>query len=32
MAKVVRTFMDCDKMCTTAFDQGLSKLKTLAEA
>lgn len=32
MAKVMRTFIDCDKMCATMFDQGLSKLKTLAEA
>ena len=32
MAKVMSTVINCDKMCTDAFERGLAKLKTLAEA
>jgi Polyketide cyclase / dehydrase and lipid transport len=31
MAKLMGTFMDCEKMCGTQFEEGLAKLKTLAE-
>jgi hypothetical protein len=30
--KVMSTFIDCEKMVRDQFDQGLAKLKTLAEA
>jgi hypothetical protein len=32
MMKVMSTFIDCEKMVCKQFDQGLAKLKTLAEA
>jgi hypothetical protein len=32
MAKLMSTFMDCEKMCGTQFEEGLAKLKALAEA
>jgi uncharacterized protein YndB with AHSA1/START domain len=31
MAKVMGLFMDCDKMCGGMFEEGLAKLKALAE-
>ena len=31
MAKVMGLFVDCDKMCGGMFEEGLAKLKTLAE-
>ena len=31
MAKLVSTFMDCDKMVGSQFEEGLAKLKVLAE-
>jgi uncharacterized protein YndB with AHSA1/START domain len=31
MAKVMGLFMDCDKMCGRQFEEGLAKLKVLAE-
>jgi uncharacterized protein YndB with AHSA1/START domain len=31
MAKVMGLFMDCDKMCGGLFEEGLAKLKALAE-
>jgi len=31
MGKLVSVFMDCEKMITESFDQGLTNLKTLAE-
>jgi uncharacterized protein YndB with AHSA1/START domain len=31
MAKVMGLFVDCDKMCGGLFEEGLAKLKTLAE-
>jgi uncharacterized protein YndB with AHSA1/START domain len=31
MAKLMGTFMDCEKMCGTQFEEGLGKLKALAE-
>jgi hypothetical protein len=32
MAKLMSTFIDCDKMVGRQFDEGLARLKTLAEA
>jgi hypothetical protein len=31
MAKVMGLFVDCDKMCGGLFEEGLAKLKALAE-
>jgi len=31
MAKAMSLFMDCDKMCGSMFEEGLAKLKALAE-
>jgi hypothetical protein len=31
MAKLMGTFIDCDKMCGRDFEKGLAKLKTLVE-
>jgi hypothetical protein len=31
MAKVMGLFVDCDKMCGGMFEEGLAKLKVLAE-
>jgi len=31
IAKLMGTFMNCEKMCATQFDEGLAKLKVLAE-
>ena len=32
MVKLMSTFINCEKMVCSQFDQGLAKLKTLAEA
>jgi len=31
MAKLMSTFINCEKMCQTQFDEGLAKLKSLTE-
>jgi uncharacterized protein YndB with AHSA1/START domain len=31
MAKLMSTFINCEKMCTSQFDEGLAKLKSLTE-
>jgi hypothetical protein len=31
MAKLMSTFINCEKMCQAQFDEGLAKLKSITE-